>query len=85
MSDPYVKCLHGQDKLFQSKSIPKTVNPYWDETFEVHIDNPFKPITFQVMHQNLDKNGLFCCIFAQKLHKRTRNMTKIGLKYFTRF
>ena len=48
VSDPYVRCLHGQDKLFQSRAMPKTVNPSWDETFDVHIDNPFKAITLQV-------------------------------------
>jgi hypothetical protein len=47
-SDPYLKCMHGQDKLFQTRSIQKTVNPNWDETFDSYIDNPFKPITFQV-------------------------------------
>jgi Ca2+-dependent lipid-binding protein len=46
-SDPYVRCVQGQDKLFQTRSIAKTVNPVWDETFESYIDNPFRPITFQ--------------------------------------
>ena len=49
VSDPYIKCIHGQgSKLFQSKPVAKTVNPTWDETFIVHVDNPFKPLTFQV-------------------------------------
>jgi len=53
VSDPYVRCLHGQDKLFQSRAMPKTVNPSWDETFDVHIDNPFKAITLQVFDKDL--------------------------------
>ena len=52
-SDPYMKCMHGQDKLFQTKSIVKTVNPKWDENFIVHLDNPFKPITLQVFDKDL--------------------------------
>ena len=52
-SDPYLKCMHGQDKLFQTKSIVKTTNPKWDEHFSVHIDNPFKPITLQVFDKDL--------------------------------
>ena len=52
VSDPYVKCLHGQDKLFQSRIVPKSLNPSWDETFDVHIDNPFKSITLQVSFEN---------------------------------
>ena len=45
--------MHGQDKLFQTKSIVKTTNPKWDEHFSVHIDNPFKPITLQVFDKDL--------------------------------
>ena len=45
VSDPYIKCIHGQTKLFQSKPVAKTVNPVWDETCVMHIDNPFKPLT----------------------------------------
>ena len=37
VSDPYIKCIHGQGKLFQSKPVPKTVNPTWDETFNLGI------------------------------------------------
>ena len=48
-SDPYLKCIHGQDKLFQTRAITKTVNPIWDEIFDSYIDNPFKPITLQVI------------------------------------
>ena len=48
VSDPYVKCVQSQDTLFQTRSISKTVNPSWNETFECFVDNPFKPIDFQV-------------------------------------
>ena len=47
-SDPYLKCVQGQDKLFQIKEVKKTVNPMWGETVVAHVSNPFKPITFQV-------------------------------------
>ena len=47
-SDPYLKCVQGSDKLFQTLEKKKTVNPMWAETFVTHVDNPFKPITFQV-------------------------------------
>ena len=53
VSDPYVKCIHGQTKLFQSKPVAKTVYPLWDETFVMHIDNPFKPLTFQVFDKDM--------------------------------
>ena len=47
-SDPYLKCVHGQDKLFQTTEKKKTCSPMWAETFITHVDDPFKPITFQV-------------------------------------
>ena len=37
-SDPYLKCMHGQDKLFLTESIKKTVNPQWDEHFSVCME-----------------------------------------------
>lgn len=47
-SDPYVKCMHGQECLFQTKEVKKSVSPLWAETHQAYIDNPFKPLTFQV-------------------------------------
>ena len=52
-SDPYVKCVQGQDKLFQTRVIAKSVNPVWGETFASFVDNPFKPICFQVYDKDL--------------------------------
>ncbi len=52
-SDPYVKCVQGQEKLFQTRVISKTVNPVWGETFATFVDNPFKPIAFQVFDKDL--------------------------------
>ena len=43
-----MKCVQGNDKLFQTLEKKKTCNPMWAETFVTHVDNPFKPITFQV-------------------------------------
>ena len=59
-SDPYLKCMHGQDRLFQTRAITKTVNPIWEETFDSYIDNPFKPITLQVLYP-LDQCFLIIC------------------------
>ncbi|XP_040567198.1 multiple C2 and transmembrane domain-containing protein isoform X4 [Lepeophtheirus salmonis] len=47
-SDPYVRCIQGAERLFQTKYIAKTVNPEWNETFICHTDNPFKPLMLQV-------------------------------------
>ena len=57
-SDPYLKCVQGNDKLFQTLEKKKTCNPMWAETFVTHVDNPFKPITFQVCNP-LFKRTLF--------------------------
>lgn len=47
-SDPYLKCIHGQEKLFQTRVVQKTISPVWKENFISYVDNPFKPLTFQV-------------------------------------
>merc|ERR1711981_1045670 len=72
VSDPYVKCLHGQDKLFQSRPIPKTLNPSWDDVFVVHIDNPFQPITLQVFDKDLITSDEF-------LGEATIDLTNLNL------
>ena len=38
----------GHDTLFQTRAIPKTVNPKWEETFDSYVDNPFRELVFQV-------------------------------------
>ena len=40
--------LQGNDKLFQTRAITKTVNPKWEETFDSFVDNPFRELIFQV-------------------------------------
>ena len=70
-SDPYLKCVQGNDKLFQTLEKKKTCNPMWAETFVTHVDNPFKPITFQVCNP-LFKRTLFLPIFAQNNSEREK-------------
>ena len=45
-SDPYLKCMHGQDKLFLTESIKKTVNPQWDEHFSVCMEAALSQINY---------------------------------------
>ena len=52
-SDPYVRCFQGQEKLFQTKTITKTVNPVWQETFASYVDNPFKELELHVYDYDL--------------------------------
>ncbi|TRY67420.1 hypothetical protein TCAL_09079 [Tigriopus californicus] len=52
-SDPYLKCIHGQEKLFQTRVVQKTTSPVWKENFISYVDNPFKPVTFQVYDKDL--------------------------------
>jgi Ca2+-dependent lipid-binding protein len=47
------ECIQGNDKLFQTLEKKKTCNPMWAETFVTHVDNPFKPITFQVYDKDI--------------------------------
>lgn len=47
-SDPYVKFKLGGRLLFKSRTVHKDLNPVWDETFVVPIEDPFQPINIKV-------------------------------------
>ena len=47
-SDPYVKFKQGGRILFKSKTVHKELNPTFDETFTVPIEDPFQPINIKV-------------------------------------
>jgi Ca2+-dependent lipid-binding protein len=52
-SDPYVKFKQGSRLLFKSRIVHKELNPMFDETFLVPIEDPFQPINVKVneLHQ----------------------------------
>ncbi|XP_058054608.1 multiple C2 and transmembrane domain-containing protein, partial [Anopheles bellator] len=47
-SDPYVKFKVGGRLLYKSKTVHKDLNPIWDETFVVPVEDPFQPIVIKV-------------------------------------
>ncbi|XP_063698220.1 multiple C2 and transmembrane domain-containing protein [Culicoides brevitarsis] len=47
-SDPYVKFKVGGRMLYKSKTVHKDLNPKWDETFIVPVEDPFLPINIKV-------------------------------------
>lgn len=47
-SDPYVKFKMGGRLLHKSKTVHRDLNPVWDETFVVPIEDPFHPINIKV-------------------------------------
>ncbi|KFB36651.1 AGAP007646-PA-like protein [Anopheles sinensis] len=47
-SDPYVKFKVGGRLLYKSKTVHKDLNPLWDETFVVPVEDPFQPIIIKV-------------------------------------
>ena len=48
-SDPYVMIMQGEEQLHKTPEKKKTVNPVWNDQSNVYIENPFTPLTFQVM------------------------------------
>lgn len=48
-SDPYVKFKIGNKQVYRSKIIFKNLNPKWEETFSIAIDDIHKPITIKVL------------------------------------
>ncbi|XP_071444418.1 multiple C2 and transmembrane domain-containing protein isoform X1 [Hetaerina americana] len=47
-SDPYVKFKVGGRLLYKSKTIYRDLNPTWDESFVLPIEDPFQPIHVKV-------------------------------------
>lgn len=47
-SDPYVKFKMNGRLLHKSKTVHRDLNPIWDETFSVPIEDPFQAIQIKV-------------------------------------
>ena len=48
-SDPYVKFYwRGKQHVYKSKTIDKDLNPVWDESFILALDDPFLPLEIKV-------------------------------------
>ncbi|ENN78073.1 hypothetical protein YQE_05227, partial [Dendroctonus ponderosae] len=48
LSDPYVKFKVGGRLIYKSRTIYRDLNPVWDESFTVPIEDPFLPISIKV-------------------------------------
>lgn len=48
LSDPYVKFKMNGRLVYKSKTVYKSLNPTWDETFTYLLNNPFEPIFIKV-------------------------------------
>lgn len=48
-SDPYVKFYWRNKQVYKSKTIDKELNPVWDESFILAIDDPFVPLELKVL------------------------------------
>lgn len=47
-SDPYVKFKVNGRLLYKSKTIYRDLNPVWDESFTLPIEDPFCPVHIKV-------------------------------------
>ncbi|GLV39850.1 Multiple C2 domain and transmembrane region protein [Carabus blaptoides fortunei] len=47
-SDPYVKFKSGGRLVYKSRTVYRDLNPVWDESFTVPIEDPFVPIHIKV-------------------------------------
>ncbi|KAH0809663.1 hypothetical protein GEV33_013128 [Tenebrio molitor] len=48
LSDPYVKFKCGGRLIYKSRTVYRDLNPTWDESFTVPIEDPFLPIQLKV-------------------------------------
>ena len=47
-SDPYVKFFHDGKMVHKSKTVYKDLNPFWDEKFELIIEDISVPLDLKV-------------------------------------
>ena len=47
-SDPYVKFFHDGKMVYKSKTVYKDLNPFWDEKFEMIIEDISVPLDIKV-------------------------------------
>ncbi|XP_076385507.1 multiple C2 domain and transmembrane region protein isoform X4 [Megachile rotundata] len=47
-SDPYVKVKSAGRLLHKSRTVHRDLNPVWDESVTLPIEDPFQPLTFKV-------------------------------------
>ena len=51
-SDPYAKFYWKSKQVFKSKIVYKELNPVWDETFILAIDDPSIPVDIKVRQKH---------------------------------
>ncbi|XP_055940978.1 multiple C2 and transmembrane domain-containing protein 1-like isoform X4 [Argiope bruennichi] len=47
-SDPYVKFKISGKQLYKSRTVNRTLEPYWDEFFTIPVDDVFEPLHIRV-------------------------------------
>ena len=47
-SDPYARFSWKGKQVYKSKTIYKDLNPFWDESFFLTIDDPLQPLEIKV-------------------------------------
>ena len=45
---PHAGVLQGEDELYRTQEKKKTVDPVWNDQFNLYIENPLPPLVFQV-------------------------------------
>ena len=53
-SDPYVKFFHDGKMVYKSKIVYKDLNPFWDEKFDLIIEDVSVPLDIKVSSFRLD-------------------------------
>lgn len=48
-----MKLVQEEETLYKTAEKKKTVNPVWNETFDVYIENPFVPVMLHVYDKDM--------------------------------
>ena len=84
-SDPYVK-ISGVGVTLKTKVVNNNLNPVWNETFNIMIDELNQNPQLLVRMQHLNSEGLYCRIdyfFSSRLNASIR-MTRSMMTFLER-
>ncbi|XP_067136753.1 multiple C2 and transmembrane domain-containing protein-like isoform X5 [Centruroides vittatus] len=82
-SDPYVKFKIGGRQLYKSRTIPKTLEPFWDEFFHLPVEDVFQPLLIRVYDYDFGLSDDFMGAAEFDLTKLELNKTTDVTLYLT--
>ncbi|CAN8029498.1 unnamed protein product, partial [Ixodes persulcatus] len=67
-SDPYVKFKHGGRQVYRSRTVSRSLDPYWDECFFLPVRDLWDPLLVRVFDYDFGLQDDFMGAALVELH-----------------